>query len=243
MVGGMRCPNDGMQLVEVLRRRGRMRQAGNPFSAHLSAQDALKGALPALRCWSVCTLSPWDDALGKVSASDLGAALLRWSSLPGTSSQERWEVLDGFATWALLQGKTDVLDVAEQLVDELIEREPTSWTLKGTKGGILIERGQGEEGARLLRELMKDDPSPFDRAISACFLGLAEAKQNRHQEAQKWLTVAKEIDGNTKPLKRIEALVATYREKAWGQCADGTAAVNAGRLRRRTGAPPLWKVR
>ncbi len=121
--------------------------------------------------------------------------------------EERIEQLDFFATCVLMYGATEFLAEADRYSEELYELKPDEWTVKGTRGSILIETGRLEEGMSILQEVMDKDPSAFDRAISASFLALAELKRNNVDVAAEWLRKSRDLDPNCGSLKRIEALL------------------------------------
>jgi len=81
------------------------------------------------------------------------------------------------------------------------------WTIKGTRGSVLIEKGDLVAGISLLSEVFKHDPSAFDRAIAASFLALAELKQNDHSAAREWIRICRHLDPNCVSMHRIESLL------------------------------------
>ena len=119
----------------------------------------------------------------------------------------RHHLRDAFATLVLMAGASEFLDEADRYSDELYQARGGEWTVKGTRGGVLVEKGRLEEGIRLLREVMDNDPSSFDRAISASYLGLAEIKLGRPAEAQEWLTKARRCDPRCVFLQRFEKML------------------------------------
>jgi len=120
----------------------------------------------------------------------------------------RHNLLDGFATCVLMLGASEYLDEADQYSKELYEAKPADWTVKGTRGSVLVEKGAVDEGMRLLLEVFENDPRAFDRAISACFLALGEFKLGHPEKAAEWIERARRIDPNCVPVKRVAARLA-----------------------------------
>jgi cytochrome c-type biogenesis protein CcmH/NrfG len=69
----------------------------------------------------------------------------------------------------------------------------------------LVDQGKIEAGMAMLQEVMKHDPSEFDRAICACFLALGEIKQGNLSKAKEWIQLAQKLDPNCGALPRIES--------------------------------------
>src|SRR5262249_2848238 len=112
----------------------------------------------------------------------------------GSGSEARRLLLDSFATGVLLAGATEYLPEADSYSAELLRDYPNDWTLRGTRGSVLIETGRIEEGMAMLREVMENDDSVFDRAISAAFLALGEIRRQRPAAARQWLVQARDLD-------------------------------------------------
>ena len=121
--------------------------------------------------------------------------------------------LDAFATWVPFEGSPQHLKEADTYSEELMRRQPNSWSVKGTRGSILVEKGEVMEGMEILQGVMENDPNPYDCAISACFLALGELKQSRLPEAEAWLDKARNLDAHCVPLERIQKLVGEAKQQ------------------------------
>jgi tetratricopeptide (TPR) repeat protein len=126
---------------------------------------------------------------------------------PQLPAKAHCHALDLFVTAVLMYGRTEFLAEANEYSKELIEANPDEWTVKGTRGSILIDLGDIEAGMAMLGEVMEKDPSPFDRAIGASFLALGELKRNNRAVAQEWLRTARALDPNCGALVRVEAML------------------------------------
>jgi hypothetical protein len=129
-------------------------------------------------------------------------------SNPALSQHERALVLDGFATCVLMYGAREFLAEADRYSQELCELKPGEWTVKGTRGSILVETGDLVHGMAMLLEVMEHDPSAFDRAIAASFLALAEFKKCNQESALKWLRISQDLDPNCASALRIGNIIA-----------------------------------
>lgn len=115
--------------------------------------------------------------------------------------------LDTFVTYVLMYGATEYLAEADRYSEELIRLKPDEWTVKGTRGGVLVEKGELQAGITMLEAVMAHDSNAFDRTISASFLALAHFKGNNRAEALRWIAISRQIDPNCVSMLRIEALL------------------------------------
>lgn len=189
-VNGIPTPNDALSLIQLA--TGRTRTYPEPLT---KAGQADAGG------------PSWSWLVSQVEANSLLTHCRKQLSNPHLPIAERVTLLDTFATCVLMYGAVEFLPEADRYSEELHSLKPDEWTVKGTRGSVLIETGRLEEGMSMLRELMENDPSAFDRAISASFLGLAELKRNNADQAAEWLRKSRDLDPNCGSLKRIEALL------------------------------------
>jgi hypothetical protein len=122
---------------------------------------------------------------------------------PGTEA--RSGVLDTLACLPVFYGSKALIPEAMKVIEMAIAEEPDKITLKGTKGSLLIERGDVEQGLELVEQVLKESESENDRAICTWYLALAAHKLGRLEEAQEKLKEAK--------LRAPEHLVGTRIEK------------------------------
>ncbi len=76
--------------------------------------------------------------------------------------------------------------------------------IKGTRGSVLLNQGQTEEGLRLVKEAMEGN-SVKGKAQNACWMAMGEFQRNKHDEAQRLLRMAVEMDADCCMLKRARA--------------------------------------
>jgi hypothetical protein len=106
-----------------------------------------------------------------------------------------------------MYGAHEFLAEADRYSQELLQIKPDEWTVKGTRGSILVEKGDIEGGMMMLMQVMEHDPSTFDRAISASFLALGELKKNDRELAIKWLRIANDLDPDCASARRVQSIL------------------------------------
>jgi predicted Zn-dependent protease len=123
----------------------------------------------------------------------------------------RTRILDSLACIPLFSGKDEFLRQADDWSLHALEIEPSSLTLKGTRGGVLVELGRIEEGKQLLEDCFKNSASVNDKSISACYLALAASKQGDTQRALDMLELARNVNPQCVVLLRITERVTGSR--------------------------------
>jgi len=149
----------------------------------------------------------WDWTVRHVSAETLLIQYRDQLNYPNLTSDQRCVLLDGFATAVLVYGAREFLADADRYSEELLRLKPDDWSVKGTRGSVLVERGDITAGAAMLRDLMLHDSNAFDCAIATSFLALAEFKKSCLDEALKWLKTSEQIDPACPALIRIKEVV------------------------------------
>ena len=192
-VDGIRTPNDALSLLQLATGQNRTTSRPSPGIAQASSRTPIGPS--------------WSWMVNQVEAAGLLTHCREQLSIPQLPIAERVTLLDTFVTCVLMYGAGEFLPEAERYSEELFTLKPDEWTVKGTRGSVLIETGRLEEGVSMLQEVMDKDPSAFDRAISASFLALAELKRNNLDLAAEWLRKSRELDPNCGSVKRIEALL------------------------------------
>ncbi len=191
---GVRLPSDGMKLLLLIfRPKGGWWTQKSPVKTTANA--------PA----------PWHQIVKEVPYEILLAACRLKLDDSSLSVEERHQALDAFATCVLMYGALEFLPEADRYSEELLRKNPTEWTVKGTRGSILVEKGDLQTGIEMLTDVVENDPSAFDCAIAASFLGLAEWKRNNKDAAENWLRRSFELDPNCASAHRVAEIVQTRR--------------------------------
>jgi hypothetical protein len=189
---GVKLQTDGLRLLNLLFNR-------QPEAATLAASDG-HNAHPNLApswLWRLRHSKP-EPFLREVETH---------LNNPNLPNEARCQFLDLYATGVLMFGAKDFLPEADRYSVELLAAKPAEWTVKGTRGSILVDLGKIEAGMAMLQNVMKNDPSEFDRAICASFLALGEIKQGHFSKAAEWIQFARRLDSNCAALHRIEPLL------------------------------------
>lgn len=203
---GVRVPNDGMQLLLLLVRRG----------IGLAVQESSKAMSATETAGAEASNPGWHWTVQRLPSEALLVAYRQLLTQPTLSAEDRNQALDGFATCVLMYGVREFLPEADRYSEELLRNKPDEWTVKGTRGSILVERGDLSAGIAMLTEVMEHDPSAFDRAIAASFLALAEWRKNNRESAQMWLRQSLELDPNCASGIRLSALMEGEAESPEG---------------------------
>lgn len=126
---------------------------------------------------------------------------------PEISPENRQIYLDTFATCVLMFGANQFLEEADRYSEELLRSKPDELSYKGTRGSVLIEKGDLTDGIAMLEEVMNGATDPNDLTISASFLALAYHKQGQRAEALRWLATSRQIDPDCVSMRRIAKLI------------------------------------
>ena len=126
---------------------------------------------------------------------------------PAQDDKTRAMQLDEFVTAVLMFGHPDFLMESDRYSKELLALKPDEWTVKGTRGSVLITMGEIDAGKTMLAEVIRNSPSVDDRAISAAFLGLAEWRLGNKSAALEWLGKSRDLDPDCGATLRVESII------------------------------------
>jgi tetratricopeptide (TPR) repeat protein len=106
-------------------------------------------------------------------------------------------------------GRAELMPEADKYSEEALQI--LSWTpfTKGTRGTVLLELGRPAEAIPYLLEAMQENDVPLNKAQSACWLAIAEARQGNLNSAQKYLEQARKFDPTCFLLERALKALAT----------------------------------
>jgi Zn-dependent protease len=193
---GVRCWTDGKQLLEFFLTPSTTGSADSAKSKTITVSDD-----DPLKNWSL--------TVACVAAESLLAGYRFMLNNPEASTQPRTHLLDAFATTVLMFGHTTALPEADRYSRELLDAKPDEWTIKGTRGSVLVELGEIESGFAMLLSVYENSPSTVDKAISAAYLGIAEFKGGNRLQASEWCRSAAAVHPNFPILKRLQELLRT----------------------------------
>ncbi len=110
--------------------------------------------------------------------------------------------------WALCRiGDAASLDAADRWSTEAITTLPEHANALGTRGSVLIDRGDTVAGAALVRRALASHRDGPSRALSYAYLAIAAARQGESEEAGLMLRHAERADKDCSFLPRVRAEV------------------------------------
>jgi hypothetical protein len=193
-IDGFAYPTDGLQMIQLLLGSHSTISPGG-HSRAASFGESIE--------WSVNWQSLVEQGKGEEMLRQCGGIL----NQRGLPADLRLHLLDAFATCVLMLGASDHITEADRYSEELFCTRPNEWTVKGTRGSVLIEMGELEEGEKLLGEVVDSDPLAFDRAIAASYMALAQIKRGQLEAASLWLEKARAFDPSCVPMNRFEKML------------------------------------
>jgi hypothetical protein len=127
-------------------------------------------------------------------------AVLHRSDVPGDI---RPLMLNNVAWTDLMIGDADLLDEAARFSEEAVTQEPWRPPFLGTRGSVLIERGEVEDGLLLVRQAFDANEDPRLKALNACYIALAEYKRGNQMNASAQLELARGLDPDCMLLEKM----------------------------------------
>jgi tetratricopeptide (TPR) repeat protein len=103
-----------------------------------------------------------------------------------------------------LMGGRELLDEADEYSDYALKVLPWMAGVKGTRGTVLVERGNLLEAIPLLEASLREAEEPWGRAQSACFLAIAEARRSHPEKAIEYLDLARKLHRDCFLIPRAE---------------------------------------
>jgi tetratricopeptide (TPR) repeat protein len=123
------------------------------------------------------------------------------------SDAEKAYILDTLASIVINHGQKQYLAQADRWSQEALKLAGHSKTIQGTRGAILIELGQYEEGKQTLFPLTELDNDPLDIAISSAYLAKADHHLGNNEQAWKWLKQAEQVGEKVPSLSEMFASI------------------------------------
>jgi tetratricopeptide (TPR) repeat protein len=119
--------------------------------------------------------------------------------------------------WAdLMIHDAELLDEADRYSQLALEQNPTYPPFQGTRGSVLIERGDIEHGLFLVQQALKGNDDPRLKALNAAYLALGEAKRGNLDVAKNHLEATRRFDRDCMLLDRVESQIGTAPPAAEG---------------------------
>jgi tetratricopeptide (TPR) repeat protein len=201
---GRKFPNDGKCAIKILRQDYR--------KVYEDAFSIFTGALSRYVCDSVMVRPIFNHHLSRlqtlieaqelINLSEFSKAvelLNRLLKMPGISNLETVYLLDLLICIVAIHGQVQYLsqaDIWSQKAMELASQSNTiqANTIRGSRGGILVELGRFVQAKQLLLPLIEPGNDPLDIIISLCYLAKADYALGDNEQAQRWLGRARKIE-------------------------------------------------
>jgi len=116
-------------------------------------------------------------------------------------------LMNDIACVDVLIGGKELLNEADEYSDYALKILPWTAGIKGTRGMVLVERGDLLNAIPLLEGSLREAEEPWGRAQSACFLAIAEARRGNHEKASSYLQLARELHPECFLMARAECSV------------------------------------
>ena len=203
--GKSMLPSDGLQMLQVLWLKDD--QIPAILLAHASAYadslladgkvaEAKKLIAESLARWPVIPPSVartmWIDRLiAHDRQGEANAACDELLKRDDASGESRIAILDSLACLPLFYGHRHLIPRALAWIGEALLIEPDRLALQGTKGSLLIESGEVEDGLCLIKEVRRTSTSENDQAICAYYLSLALFRMGETEKARRHLRQAR----------------------------------------------------
>lgn len=111
---------------------------------------------------------------------------------------------DCLCTTVLLHDLPGLLDLADRASSDLFRAQPDQLTYRGTRGGVLAERGDAQCVA-LLEHVVDQSSAVHDRSISAAFLSIFYLRSHQLDLARDWLEKARSFNPECLAVQRAAA--------------------------------------
>ena len=98
---------------------------------------------------------------------------LRALNQPESTPEFQAHLWNAIAWMDLMIATPPLLGEADQFSRQALEEIPWSSYAKGTRGSVLIELGEIEEGVPLVEQALREHDKPSDKALNACYLAIA----------------------------------------------------------------------
>jgi tetratricopeptide (TPR) repeat protein len=103
-------------------------------------------------------------------------------------------LLNNIAYANALTGRPELLAEADDFSRRALESRPSAVEFRGTRGIVLIELGQYDQGVALLEDALRKHPEKWGKAINACYLGIAAARRGYPAESLSYFATARKLD-------------------------------------------------
>ncbi len=144
----------------------------------------------------------WVERRNYTIARQIFVQLLRRESTP---PEWYFSLLNNIAYTDVLIGDPTLLSEADSFSEETYRSHPCVNFVIGTRGIVLVEMGEYEEGIKLLKVAIEKHENLRSKALNACYLAIACARMGKYDQSDKYLKLARQFDLHCSLLERAEA--------------------------------------
>jgi len=116
----------------------------------------------------------------------------------------RCVILNNMAYTDALIGDPELLPEADAYSREAYTAAPWVPFITGTRGTVLVAMGEIEAGIKLLKEALEKAWTSRSKAENACHLAIANARSGNRDQADKYLTLARQLDSQCRLIERAQ---------------------------------------
>ena len=100
---------------------------------------------------------------------------------------------NNIAWTSIVYPRQDLLDQADEYSEKALNFSPRFTAFLGTRGSVLIRKGEIEAGINLLKTALKHHSDAVARSAESLSIGIGEAKLGNRRKALEWLEKARKI--------------------------------------------------
>ena len=126
-------------------------------------------------------------------------------SHPDMKPELKFMVQNNIAYANLMVGDPALLAEADTLSAQAYKNAPWMPSIVGTRGAVLVELGQLDEGIAMLKEAMANQSEVQGKAADACLIAIGEIRKGNLVESQRFLDLARSLDPNCYLIERAAA--------------------------------------
>ena len=106
----------------------------------------------------------------------------------------RTTLFNNIAYADLLIDDPGLLWEADACSREAYSRTPWVVYVKGTRGSVLVELGDYDEGLKLLQDAFGNHPEKHGQALNACYIAIGECRRGNVIEGHNYFSLARRLD-------------------------------------------------
>ena len=206
LLDNTRVPSDGLLLLTI------------PFMSRRSIKDwhattYWYEALEALQRDDVQVAERWLAKGKEIYPDSLWAALVEGSILshqhkyaeardlhhsalsqPDLPAEFRAHLWNNIAWQDIMLADATLLAEADRFSQQALQEAPWLPYVRGTRGSVLIDLRRVEEGVLLVKQAFRENFEPKLKALNACYLALALARQGKLPQAHDYIAAAESFD-------------------------------------------------